>query len=90
MKKMCMTVAMMCAFSSQAVALDNVSNTNVVTGVVIAHILTQILGQNSTQTYTNKNMTIHTGNIAQGGTAQCWTKFVYHSDGSYTPRVVCQ
>ena len=90
MKKMLMTVAMVCAFGSQAQAFDNVSNTNVMKQVVIQHILTQILNQNSTQTYTNNNLIIHTGNIAQGGTAQCWSKFVYHSDGSRTPRVVCQ
>ena len=90
MKKLCMTVAMICAVSSQAHAFDNVTNSNVIKQVIIQQVLTQILNQNSTQTFENNNVTIHTGSVAQGNKGQCWSKFVYHSDGSRTPRVVCQ
>ena len=33
---------------------------------------------------------IGTGNISNGmGIQQCWSKFVYNSDGSKTPKIVC-
>jgi len=58
--------------------------------VILQGVTAEVVG-NSNGTLNVPGDTIHTGvAAATGKESQCWTKVVYHADGSRTPKVVCQ
>ncbi len=74
---------------TNANAFEIQSNDAVVKQVLIQSVLQQLLGGKSNINNQVK-FAIGTGNISNGmGIQQCWSKFVYHSDGSKTPKIVC-
>lgn len=83
---MLMSVALV---GTNANAFEIQSNDAVVKQVLIQSVLQQLLGGKSNINNQVK-FAIGTGNISNGmGIQQCWSKFVYHSDGSKTPKIVC-
>ena len=74
---------------TNANAFEIQSNNAVMKQVLIQSVLQQLLGGKSNINNQVK-FAIGTGNISNGmGIQQCWSKFVYHSDGSKTPKIVC-
>jgi len=83
---MLMSVALV---GTNANAFEIQSNDAVMKQVLIQSVLQQLLGGKSNINNQVK-FAIGTGNISNGmGIQQCWSKFVYHSDGSKTPKIVC-
>ncbi len=83
---MLMSVALV---GTNANAFEIQSNDAVMKQVLIQSVLQQLLGGKSNINNQVK-FTVGTGNISNGmGIQQCWSKFVYHSDGSKTPKIVC-
>ena len=75
--------------ASRANAVEMFSNEAELKQVIMQAIVTQVFGT-SKGTVNFPNATSHTGvATATGKPSQCWTKFVYHADGSKTPKVVC-
>lgn len=88
MKKILCGMLMSVALVGNANAFEFNVNDNVMKQVLIQTVLTEMLGKKNTLNF--PNATVHTGNIkTTGQPTQCWTKFVYHADGSKTPKVVC-
>ncbi len=74
---------------TNANAFEIQSNDAVMKQVLIQSVLQQLLGGKSNINNQVK-FAIGTGNISNGmGIQQCWSKFVYHCDGSKTPKIVC-
>lgn len=89
MKKIICGMLLSVGLVSNASAFEIVSNDAVLKQVIMQAIVTQMFGT-SNGTVNFPNATIHTGvATATGKPSQCWTKFVYHADGSKTPKVVC-
>jgi len=90
MKKIiCGIVLSLGLVGTNASAFEIQSNDAVMKQVLIQSVLQQLLGGN-TNINNQVKFTIGTGNINNGmGIQQCWSKFVYHSDGSKTPKIVC-
>ena len=89
MKKILCGLLMSVALVGNAKALEIQTNDDVMKQVLIQSVLQQLLGGNA-NINNNVKITIGTGNINNGvGIQQCWTKFVYHANGSKTPKVVC-
>ena len=76
MKKIICGIVLSLGLVGNANAFEIQSNDAVMKQVLIQSVLQQLLGGNT--------------NINNGmGIQQCWSKFVYHSDGSKTPKIVC-
>lgn len=90
MKKFICAMLMSVGFVSQANAFDFLINDDVMKQVILQAVIAEVVGT-SNGTLNMPGATIHTGVAAATGKPNsCWTKFVYHSDGSRTPKVVCQ
>lgn len=90
MKKILCGMLLSVGLVSQANAFEIVSNDAVLKQVIMQAMVAQMFGT-SNGTVNFPNATIHTGvAAATGKPIGCWTKFVYHADGSKTPKVVCQ
>jgi len=89
MKKILCAMLLSVGFVSQANAFDFLINDDVMKQVILQAVIAEVTGSNS-GTINLPNATVHTGTaVATGKASQCWTKFVYHADGSKTPKVVC-
>ena len=90
MKKIICGIVLSLGLVGNASAFDIQSNDDVMKQVLIQSVLQQLLGG---QSNLNKQINVTIGspqNIYNGiGVTQCWTKFVYHSNGTKTPKVVC-
>jgi len=90
MKKILCAMLLSVGFVSQANAFDFLINDDVMKQVILQAVIAEVVGT-SNGTLNMPGATIHTGVAsATGKASQCWTKVVYHADGSRTPKVVCQ
>jgi hypothetical protein len=88
MKKIICGMLMSVALVGNASAFEFDTNNDVLKVVLLQTVLNEMLGKQNTLNL--PNATIHTGVAGQTGKiTQCWTKFVYHSNGTKTPKVVC-
>ena len=92
MKKLLFTVATYAVMSSSAFGADWITgeiNQGVLAEIIVKELVTQAMGGESTIRIPNTLVEITPNTAIVRKQMHCWNSWVYHSDGTKTPRVQC-